>query len=344
MPEETKKTTLLIASYLEPEYVQTVREVDPRLEVIYEPDLLPKPLYPADHYNSGTRTPEQEQRWRLLLSKAEILFDFDYSNLRELPDLAPRLRWIQASSAGIGQLVKRYQYDQRMPNTVFTTASGVHARPLAEFCVMAMLMHYKGALKMLTNQRHKRWERYAGTDLEGHVLGVIGLGKIGSEVARFARLLGMTVHGTNVIPVQGTVDYYYRPDHWHEMLPLLDILVLCVPHTPETEKMIGKRELAELKSGAYLINIARGAVVDEEALIDALRSGHLSGAALDVFDKEPLPPSSPLWEMENVLVSPHSASTSDRENRRLTELFCSNLRRYLQGQPLFNVLNPDLYY
>jgi phosphoglycerate dehydrogenase-like enzyme len=108
--------------------------------------------------------------------------------------------------------------------------------------------------------------------------------------------------------------------------------------------MIGKAELALLKPGAYLINIARGAVVDEPALVEALRSGHLSGAALDVFDQEPLPASSPLWEMENVLVSPHSASTSDRENERLTDLFCDNLRRFLDSQPLRNVLNPDLYY
>ena len=128
------------------------------------------------------------------------------------------------------------------------------------------------------------------------------------------------------------------------MLPLADVLVLAVPHTPLTEKMIGTPELALLKLGAYLINIARGAVVDEPALIEALRSGHLGGAALDVFEQEPLAETSPLWDMENVLINSHSASTSDRENERLTDLFCDNLQRFVNGQPLRNALRSARYY
>jgi phosphoglycerate dehydrogenase-like enzyme len=120
--------------------------------------------------------------------------------------------------------------------------------------------------------------------------------------------------------------------------------VLAVPHTPLTEGMFAAAQFAQMKPGAYLVNIARGAVVVEADLIAALRAGQLGGAALDVFATEPLPPSSPLWDMANVIVSPHSASTSDRENARLTELFCDNLRRYLAGEPLRNVLNPELYY
>jgi phosphoglycerate dehydrogenase-like enzyme len=156
--------------------------------------------------------------------------------------------------------------------------------------------------------------------------------------------LGMTVIGTNAVPPAPCVSRYYPPQELHSMLPQVEVLVLSVPHTPQTEKMIGKTELDMLKPGTYLINIARGAVVDEPALIEALRSKHLSGAALDVFQEEPLPPSSPLWDMENVLVSPHSASTSGRENERLTDLFCDNLRRFLDGQPLRNVLDTQLYY
>jgi phosphoglycerate dehydrogenase-like enzyme len=140
------------------------------------------------------------------------------------------------------------------------------------------------------------------------------------------------------------VDRFFPIASLHEMLPLTEFLVLAVPHTPDTEKMIGAAELALLPQGAYFINIARGAVVDEPALIESLRSGHLSGAALDVFAEEPLPPSSPLWEMPNVLISPHSASTSDRENGRITELFCENLRRYLSGEQLRNVLNTQLLF
>jgi glyoxylate/hydroxypyruvate reductase A len=282
--EKEKIYRVLIASYLEPEYIERIRQVDKRLEVIYEPDLLSVPKYPADHYGVPNRTPEQEARWRALLGQADILFDFDYSHRLELPDLAPQLRWIQSSSAGIGQFIKRYGYDTRLPDTVFTTSSGIHARPLAEFCIMAMLMHYKNALPMIRNQSRRRWERFAGTDLEGRTLAIVGLGHIGTQVAQMACSLGMTVIGTNAFPPAPCVERYFPPERLHEMLPLADVLVLCVPHTPQTEKMIGKEELNLLKPDAYLINIARGAVVDEPALIEALRAGRLSGAALDVFE------------------------------------------------------------
>jgi phosphoglycerate dehydrogenase-like enzyme len=340
------KLVLLITSYLEPEHVDRIRQVDERLEVIYEPQLMRPPRYAADHNGDPTfqRTPEQEQRWRGLLARADILFDIDPTHRPDLPDRAPNARWVQATSSGIGELIKRNCYDTRMPTTVFTTASGVHGRPLAEFVVMAMLMHYKGALRMLEAQRRTHWERYAGTDLEGRTLAIVGLGRVGKTIANTCRALGMSVIGTAHRPAPDVVDRYYEPSHLHAMLPRADVLVLIVPHTPQTEKMIGARELALLPRGAYFINIARGAVVDESALVEALRSGHLAGAALDVFADEPLPPYSPLWEMPTVVVSPHSASTSDRENRRITDLFCDNLRRYLAGQELRNVLNPQRMY
>ncbi len=344
MERANTRHTILIASYLEPEHVERIRQVDSRLDVIYEPDLLGRPRYAADHTSPHERTPEQEARWRELLALADILFDFDHTHHTDLPERAPHVRWIQATSAGIGQFVRQMDYDRRMPKTVFTTASGVHARPLAEFVVMAMLMHYKGLLRMMRDQQRKHWERYAGTDLEGRTLALVGLGRIGSEVARTGRVLGMTVIGTDLKSVAPVVDRYYALEQLYAMLPMAEVLVLAVPHTPLTDKMIGAAELALLPGGAYFINIARGAVADELALVEALRSGHLSGAALDVFEEEPLSPGSPLWEMSNVLISPHSASTSDRENQRITDLFCDNLRRYLDGEPLRNVLNTETLY
>ncbi len=340
------KYTILICSYLEPEYVERIRQTSDRLKVIYEPSLLRPPRYAADHTGDPalSRTPKDEARWQQLLAQADILFDFDPTHRTDLPDLAPRVRWIQSTSAGIGQFVKRNGYDTRMPQTVFTTASGVHARPLAEFCLMAMLMHIKGLNRMWRDQQRKHWERYAGTDLEGRTLGLVGLGRVGSGVARLAKAIGMQVIGTDLVPATGVVDRFFPIANLREMLPQVEFLVLSVPHTPETEGMVGAAELSLLPKGAYFINIARGAVVDEPALIEALRSGHLSGAALDVFAQEPLPQDSPLWEMPNVLVSPHSASTSDRENERITELFCDNLCRYLKGEPLRNVLDPERMY
>jgi phosphoglycerate dehydrogenase-like enzyme len=154
----------------------------------------------------------------------------------------------------------------------------------------------------------------------------------------------MHVIGTSRHPSVGMVDQFFPREKLHDMLPLAEFLVLIVPHTPLTEKMIGPAELNLLPRGAYLINIARGAIVDEAALIQALQSGQLSGAALDVFEQEPLPQDSPLWEMQNVLVSPHSGSTSDKENDRLTDLFCDNLRRFLNNENLRNVLDAERMY
>jgi glyoxylate/hydroxypyruvate reductase A len=342
--------TVLIASYLEPEHVERIRKVDERLDVVYEPDLLPRPRYAADHVGAPLqRSPEQEARWQALLGRADVLFDFDYTHAAELPELAPRVRWVQSTSAGIGQFVKRRRYTERMPRTVFTTASGVHAQPLAEFCVLAVLAFSRGLFTMIEAQRRQHWERFAGTDLRGRTVVIFGHGAIGAEVSRAARSLGMRAVGVRRTragedPAAHHVDELYPPSALGEILPRAEFLVLAAPHTPETEGVIGRRELALMPRGAVLINVGRGALVDEEALADALRTGHLGGAALDVFEEEPLPPTSPFWSMPNVLVSPHSASTSDRENARLTDLFCENLRRFLGGEPLRNVLDVERLY
>jgi glyoxylate/hydroxypyruvate reductase len=338
MPE-VKKLNVFITSYFEPELVERIRQVDPRLNVIYEPSLVAAPRYPADHYGVPNRTPEQEALWRKHLAEADILFDFDPSHRQDMPELAPRARWVQSTSAGIGQFVIRNNYHKRMPNAVFTTASGVHAVPLAEFCIMSMLMFNKDLLRMIQDKAGKHWERYAGTDLVGRTLAVIGMGKIGNQVACYAKALGMNVIGTDAERVTCDIAKIYPLSELDTLLKQAEYLVICVPHTPQTEKMIGARELALLPKGAMFINIGRGQVVDEDALIEALRSGHLRCAALDVFAVEPLPPTSPLWDMPNVLISPHSASTSDNENSREVDLFCDNLRRYLAGQPLRNVLD-----
>lgn len=340
------KFKVLITSYLEPEHVERLRQVDDRLEIIYEPGLLRPPRYAADHTGDPNlhRTPEQEARWQELLRQADILFDFDPTHRDDLPELAPKAHWIQATGAGIGQLVKQQRYEQRMPGAIFCTASGVHAVPLAEFVAMGMLMSTRDLWRVLRDQKHKHWERYAGTDLHGRTLAIVGLGRVGSEVARVAKALGMTVIGTNRGFTSAPVDHLYEPEELHAMLPRAEFLVLSAPHTPETEKMMGTKEFSLLPKSAVFINIGRGTEVDEPALIEALRSGHLAGAILDVFAVEPLPQDSPLWDMPNVLISPHSASTSDRENGKITDIFVDNLRRFLAGEPLRNVLDTNKLY
>lgn len=336
---------LLIASYLEEEHVEKIKQVDPRINVIYRPDLLRPPRYAADHKGEQIpRTEAQEQEWVELLSKADILFDFDQTHIEDLPDVAPNVKWLQATSSGIGQFVHKHGYDVRMPDTVFTTAKGVHAQPLAEFCLMVMLMFHKGVPRMLKEQQHKHWERYAGTDLSGRTLVILGLGSVGQRTAQLARAFGMHIIGVKRSTAgqsasELSVDELYDQSHLAEVLPKAEHLVIITPHTPETEGLLGQEQIALLPTGCTFINIGRGAVVDEQALIAALQSGQIGAAGLDVFQVEPLPENSPLWEMPNVLISPHSASTSDRENSRITDLFIENIKLFLDDKPLLNVLD-----
>ena len=341
MPEPL---VVLIACPLEPEHVERIRALDPRIKLLFEPDLLPRPRFVADHTGPPTkRTPEQEARFLELLGQAEVLFDFDRAHLRDLPAVAPRVRWVQSTSSGIGQMVKRVGLDKT--GIVITTSSGVHARPLADFCLMAMLMFAKDYVRMEREKKAKHWERYCGEELTGKTLAIVGLGRVGQEVARHGKRMDMRVVGMrrSDTPVEG-IDGMFDRDQLRDVLGETDFLVLAAPHTPETEGMIGADEIAAMKRGAVLINIGRGQLVDEPAMIRALEEGHLAGAALDVFSAEPPPADSPLWDMPNVIISPHSASTVRQENARITEIFCDNLERYLSGMPLRNVLDTEKLY
>jgi glyoxylate/hydroxypyruvate reductase A len=341
------KVNVLVAFSLAAELAGKIEAVDPRVELLYVPELLGVPRYATDHAPPVTRTAEEEDRWRKLLAQAEVIFGFDYSHLEDFLDLTPSLKWLQGTSTGIGMAVKRFGWE--WSDIVFTTARGVHSGPLAEFCLMAMLMFVKDAFRMAAEKERKHWQRYAGTTLRGKTLAVISLGDGGQAVARRARCLGMRVIGTKQTiegfePTSLGVERLYPWTDLHPMLAQADFIVLYLPHTGETEGLIGRAELAAVKPGAVLINVARGAVWDEEAVIDALRSGHLGGLASDVFALEPLPKDSPLWELPNVIISPHSASAADSENTKLTDLFCDNLERYLAGQPLRNVLDTERLY
>lgn len=339
--------TVVIATPLEEEHVARIRAVDPRLQVRYRPDLLGTPRYVADHHPPARRDAGQAAEFARLLSTAEVLFDIDADTATQLVTLAPRLRWLQTSSAGVGPLIQRIGLDQT--DVIVTTASGIHAGPLAEFVLMAALMFTKRAFYLLAAKERREWERFCSGELAGRTMAIVGPGKIGRAVAHRARAFGLRVtalgRGRHTPAALG-VDAVFWRDELIAMLREADFLVLAVPHTPETENMIGPAELAALPAHAVLINIARGQVLDEEALVEALRAGRLAGAALDVFRDEPLPPDSPFWTLPNVLLNPHSASTADSENRKLTDIFCENLRHYLAGRHdrMINVLNKQLLY
>ena len=342
---ERSRPRVLIASYLDPSLVDMIRKRVPQVDVIYRQDLLYTPKHANDHSTLPPRTTEQTKEWNTLLASADILFDFDRSHWDDLPEVATNLKWIQATSAGIGQLVRSRGYLDRT-KWIFTTASGVHIRPLAEFVIMSMLMFAKDYFRIQKQQSNKVWEYYTAYELRDYTLGIVGLGKIGREIARCAKAFDMRVVGTRRNPAGRleNVDELYNPSELSSVLRQSNFLCLSTPHTDETNNMIGAKEIATLPDKAVLINISRGAIVDEEALIQALNSGKLLGASLDVFQNEPLPPDSPFWTMPNVIISPHSASNGIDENMRIVELFCENLTRFVDGRPMLNVLDTKKLY
>lgn len=342
-----EQVRVLIGSPLDPALVEQIRAVDPRLDVVFRPDLLGTPCYDGDHYAPARRDEAREAEFRALLAETDVLFDFDATTASQIVALAPRLRWIQSTSSGVGQAAKRYGLVDT--DIIVTTASGVHAVPLAEFVLMAILMFTKHYGFLAEMKAQRKFERFASGTLPGKTLAIIGPGKIGREIARLARPFGVRLMALGRVAHTADelgVDEVYRRADLHTMLGEADFVVLAVPHTAETEGMIGAAEIAAIKRGAVLINIARGQVIDEDALIAALRDGHLAGAALDVFRKEPLPADSPFWAMPNVIINSHSASTAEGENAKIVALFCENLRRYLDGEPtkMRNILDKDLLY
>lgn len=341
----TRTVGVLIASALESPLIDRIRAVDRRLDVVHRADLVGQPRYPGDHTAPVTRSPTEAAEWAALVAEAEVMFDVDRASLGDLARQAPRLRWIQLSSSGVGHLVERMGPGDRP--IVVTNAAGVHATPLAEFVLFAMLYFAKRMPRVLADQRRHHWERFALDTLPGKTLGIVGFGHVGRAIARLARGAGLrivAVRRTSALSGSPDVDVVYPPAGLRTLLHESDYVVLIVPLTPETTGLLGKAELSAMKSGAVLINVGRGQLVDEPALVDALRSGHLGGAALDVFASEPLPASSPLWDLPNVLVTPHSMSTALGENELMVDLFCDNLRRYLAGEALRNVFDRERGY
>ncbi|HEY2552574.1 MAG TPA: D-2-hydroxyacid dehydrogenase [Streptosporangiaceae bacterium] len=337
---------VLIATPLEAELAAAIAAAEPRATVLYAPDLLPVPRYPADHSGTARQlSAEQQQRWTALRASADVSFDFDWQQPGEVQRTSPRLRWVQATSAGIGGFLERTGL-ARAP-IVFTTAAGVHGTPLAEFTLAALLHFIKDIPGLTSRQTARQWQRHATGQLAGRRALLVGLGGIGRQVAQLLSAAGVEVCGAGragrSYDIPG-VRRYTGDTQLAAALPDADALVLACPLTERTRGLIGAAELALLPAGALLVNIARGPVVDEQALIAALRSGHLGGAALDVFETEPLPAASPLWQMPNVLISPHSAATVAAENERLTDLFIDNLRRWLAGSELRNVYDRDAGY
>ena len=253
---------------------------------------------------------------------------------------APRLDWVQLRPAGadhpaFGRLLER--------GVRLTNSAGATAEPIAQSAIAGLLALARGFPAYAEAQRRREWaqaEEDERPDLPGQTLVVYGLGAIGSAIARIARAIGLRVVGVRRSPARpgDPVDELRRPDELAALLPRADWLAIACALTPQTRGLFGAEALAALPRGACLINVARGPIVDERALVESLRSGRLGGAYLDVFEQEPLPPQSPLWDLPRVIVTPHNSGASRGNDRRAADIFLGNLVRWRRGGPLHNEL------
>jgi phosphoglycerate dehydrogenase-like enzyme len=263
---------------------------------------------------------------------------------------APNLHWVQATSAGVDRYMNMSELRDN-DQIVFTNMQGMHGPTIADHVMGMLLMLTRDLRTHAQDARRGEWQRggsevFEPIALEGRTMLVVGLGGIGREVAKRAKGFGMTVWATKRTPTEPPfyVDRQETGDQLMAMLPEADVVVLCVPLTEETRGMIGTEAFAAMTPGSYLINIARGPVVDTDALMLALQNGTLAGAGLDVTDPEPLPAGHPLWQIPNVLITPHVAARSGLTSDDWTRLYRENLHRFAQGNPLLNVVDKQVGY
>jgi phosphoglycerate dehydrogenase-like enzyme len=260
---------------------------------------------------------------------------------------ARSVRWVHALFAGVDKLIFPELADSPIP---LTNARGVFKRSLAEFAVLGILFHTKKVRRLIDNQRERKWDDFYVGFADRRVMGIVGYGEIGRECALLAKGLGLKIHALRRNPqasaADPAVDRLFGPAQLLEMLAGIDFLLCCAPLTPQTRHMIGDAEFIVMKRTAIVMNIGRGPVIDEAALIRALQSKTIAGASLDVFEHEPLPRDSPLWGMENVLISPHCTDHTDEPDwlDLSMQVFIDNFHRYQKGDPLENVVDKKIGY
>ncbi len=257
----------------------------------------------------------------------------------------PNLKWFHQNGSGVDWLFQSPEIASS--RLLLTNSAGTNVVPIAEHVITFMLVFSRGFHHHLRRQSQHGWNRGGvATELEGTTLGLIGVGRIGAKVAEKAKRMKLHVIGLRRNPGRSDlhVDKMFGPTDLHKLLALSDWVVIAAALTAETIGMIGAKEIKAMKPSAHLINVARGALVQEKALVEALKKGWIAGAGLDVFEEEPLSKDSPLWDLDNVVITPHHSSASPGLTDRLIELFVDNLRRYQSGSPLVNVVDKQRGY
>jgi phosphoglycerate dehydrogenase-like enzyme len=333
---------------------EAIRATDPRLNVtaltraqrrVYRGG---RPLwagYPEPPRAEDESEEEAKERVEPILRESEVLLTNPVVP-DDIVELAPNLKWLQLTSAGVDRLLDAPVVRSHVK---VTTASGIHATPISEYVIGAMLAFAKGFPKAFRAQEERVWRPFWPEEVEDKAVGVLGVGAIGARVVKLAKALDMRVLAlrrsaerrmTGEESGIASVDEMVPPSDLPYLLGESDYVVVALPLTPESRGMIGEAELRVMKPNAVIVNIGRGAIIDEGALVRALKEGWIAGAALDVFQQEPLSPESELWGLENVIVTPHISGGTPRYMERAVGLFCDNLRRYLAGEPLRNVVDP----
>jgi phosphoglycerate dehydrogenase-like enzyme len=352
MSETTTRARAVVAVPLSEEHCQLIEALEPRIEVIRNHSLYHPMRGPADWSGDPghVRTAEQQAEFDGLVDSADFLFgipDVDPSALSRVVASNPGLRWVHTTAAGGGGQVKAADLPaEALERIVFTTSAGTHGGPLAEFAVFGVLAGAKSLPRLLDQQRRREWsDRWEMKQLDEMTVLVVGLGGIGVECARRFKALGATVWGTTRSgePVEG-VDRLVPISDLAQAAAEADALVVTLPGTEHTHHLVGHEVLGQIKPGAIVVNVGRGTVIDESALVAALESGRVAFAALDVFEVEPLPADSPLWGRDDVLVSPHTAALNAKEEERIARLFALNAGRLLDGRDLRNVVNTVEFY
>jgi phosphoglycerate dehydrogenase-like enzyme len=342
----------VIAVDLPEELCLEIENAEPRVEVVRDHSLYHPRRGPADWSGDPAhrRTPEEQSVYETMVDSADVLFslpDVDPAALARTVSANPRLRWVQAMAAGGGSQVKAAGLGaEELERVSFTTTAGVHGSPLAEFAVFGVLAGAKTLPRLIEQQRAHQWrDRWEMRQIDEMNVLIVGLGGIGAECARKFSALGAHVLGTtrSGTPVPH-VDELVPIGQLAEAASRVDAIVVTLPGTAATEGLIGAEVFASVRPGTILVNVGRGTVIDEDALVQALEAEQIGFAALDVFATEPLAASSPLWDHPRVLVSPHTAALSTKEEQRIVRLFLDNLSRHLDGRSLRNLVDTVEFY
>ena len=339
-----KPVNVLVTSYVGEENNRSIADLSPRVNLKDASSLVLAEL-------SGDSA--SKERLDALLAEAEVIYGcWSHHPGSDLPlnliARAPRLKWVHSQSAGVDSFLDPPQAaitsntDIASSRVIITNAGGTHTTAMAELVLENMLQLAKQAPARFRWQQEKRWVEFSPALLRSRTVGIMGMG-YGREVARLARAFGMKVMATRRTVRPGdrlpNVDVLLPPEQLPRLLAESDYVVVLIPLTPETFKMFGEKEFRAMKSTAYLINISRGNVIDEAAMIRALEEGWIAGAGLDVFAEEPLPPGNRLWELPNVVYSAHVGGDYQGNLEKITVQFGVNLVRYLDGKRLYNVIN-----